>query len=245
MDWAFRRVRHRFIHNEDIPPSGYEVNCEHWEFMGSIESLKAFKCLRRLEVPISCLLGWSLIESAFLHEILPTNLRHLVLRDDLAVWPDNEWSIRELDTSLNCEHDYPLGGNADHGPVLRQLEAFLKQKGLQLETLTIYFPTEAGWTGTDLHELQEYCKMASVKLVVMDEGVKTLNNDLAASHSADGSVNIQVKQWVLHDPRYPGRDLSLAELMQEFGTEGNNKGDGARGTMVWVKNRTCRFDKRE
>jgi hypothetical protein len=67
-----------------------------WGIQGSLGSLRDFSHLRYLEVPVTVLLGWSAEASVTqkLGEILPRNLRHLYLKDDLWYFDEYAWDSK-------------------------------------------------------------------------------------------------------------------------------------------------------
>ena len=65
---------------------------EHWGIKGNIGSLSELVHLKSLEVPIVVLLGWAVSYSApQLADILPKNLRQLLLKNDLNFFYKYEW----------------------------------------------------------------------------------------------------------------------------------------------------------
>ena len=66
---------------------------EHWGIKGSIGSLKELTHLKSLEIPIVVLLGWVATTSApQFADVLPGQLRQLLLRNDLNFFYKYEWN---------------------------------------------------------------------------------------------------------------------------------------------------------
>ena len=95
-----RLIEHLAISIKFFTSSALEVDWggayeegEEWGIRGNIGSLTHMKHLKSLEIPIVVLLGWVVSEfTSKLADVLPRNLDHLLLRNDLNYFQKYEWN---------------------------------------------------------------------------------------------------------------------------------------------------------
>lgn len=68
---------------------GWDFSCALEGRLGS--SLTRFDKLERLEIPFAVLLGWHIHEAPAVADVLPVQLRHLHLTDDVGYFEEYEW----------------------------------------------------------------------------------------------------------------------------------------------------------
>lgn len=89
-----------------------------WGIKGSLGSLKEFKVLKTLEVPLPVLLGWHVHRAIRLTDHLPDSLVELTFRADLSDWGLFEWEVEAVKDLIEA---YAGGENRGSLKVLKYL----------------------------------------------------------------------------------------------------------------------------
>lgn len=118
-----------------------------WLVRGRLGDISFLRRLESLEVPLPMLLGWDPADAPYLHEVLPRNLLHLGLRDDLLDWNREyhwtSWNSAVIGSLL----DSSFHNTVDAGPVLSQLEKLGTSSETGLRTVTLLMSHGRFWPG--------------------------------------------------------------------------------------------------
>ncbi len=136
----------------EVDSGGAIENGEHWGISGSVGSLTSFTQLESLEVPFVVLLGWvSPPTGPRLADILPPNLRHLLLSNDLNFFHKYEWNQESCRYQLS---EY-LDDFKAHTPKLEELTVTLRDCA----------PDER-WDDDTRHELELLCQQVGISCII-------------------------------------------------------------------------------
>lgn len=139
----------------EVDSGGAKENGEHWGISGSVGPLTRFTQLESLEVPFVVLLGWVTSPTGpRLADILPPNLRRLLLSNDLNFFHKYEWDQESCRYQLS---EY-LDEFKAHTPKLEELTVTLKDCA----------PDER-WDDDTRHELELLCQRVGILCIIEPE----------------------------------------------------------------------------
>ncbi|KAI1496953.1 hypothetical protein F5X99DRAFT_398516 [Biscogniauxia marginata] len=96
--------------------------------IGNLKPLVGFEALKRLEIPIPSLLGYSPDKTRFFEEVLPRNLEFLTITDDMLLQWKHEWTSFSLWTKIRV---WLTGDWKTYTPHLWGLNLLLRMKDAQ------------------------------------------------------------------------------------------------------------------
>lgn len=130
---------------------------EEYAFKGRVSSLRCFKKLQNVCMPLVALLGWSSSLSPRIRDILPRRLRYLCFTDRLALIANYEWTEREVILKIR---DY-FEDLRSHSPDLERITISLAESSWR-------------WKRKSVEDFAAMGKDAGVLCQVFREGIETI-----------------------------------------------------------------------